>query len=624
MNGFSPQAHLLLTILTPLVGAVVAWAMGGRGLSAVRQSAAVSAVATLGLAGWLVLRYLADPTASLGIPFARIDVPWLTGGVFDVRLSLGLDGLSLWMFGLSALLSVTAVFVSWDAVKERPVGFYGLLLVLEAAMLGVFAARDLLLFYVFFEFTLVPLFFLIGIWGHEERRKAAVKFFVYTLAGSLLTFLGLLTIVLWNTFHTGTVTFDIESLTDATMLHPLPMTAEGGWLQLVVFLALLAGFAVKVPIVPLHTWLPLAHVEAPTGGSVDLAGVLLKIGIYGFLRFSMPMLPEATAAAAPWLFALGVVGIIYGALVALVQTDLKRLVAYSSVSHMGYIVMGLFALTPVAIEGANLQLVNHGLASAGLFAIVGMLYERFHTRSIANLGGIAAKAPWLTVFFMLFTFSSIGLPGLNGFVGEFLILAGSFQRAWSGVSAAWQPWYLTLAVVAVAGVVLGAWYMLQAVQRVFFGVSREPPRHDSHGHGSTHGHPHGHGHAAGHGHSDPGERLDIRWHEFAALAPLAVFVVWIGLTPGMFLAPVSAAVRGTTDAAAAAFATRMEAPAAAADVVGGPGLVRGGLCRVDWTFAPAVPASAHSMLASLPPSVAPLASKAVSTAQATPPDIRTP
>jgi NADH-quinone oxidoreductase subunit M len=518
------------------------------------------------------------------------------------------------------LLSVTAVFVSWEAITDRPVGFYALLLVLEAAMLGVFAARDVLLFYVFFEFTLVPLFFLIGIWGHEERRKAAVKFFVYTLAGSLLTFLGLLTIVLWNTFHTGTVTFDIESLTDATVLHPLPMTAEGGWLQLVVFLALLAGFAVKVPIVPLHTWLPLAHVEAPTGGSVDLAGVLLKIGIYGFLRFSMPMLPEATAAAAPWLFALGVVGIIYGALVALVQTDLKRLVAYSSVSHMGYVVMGLFALTPVAIEGANLQLVNHGLASAGLFAIVGMLYERFHTRSIANLGGIAAKAPWLTVFFMLFTFSSIGLPGLNGFVGEFLILAGSFQRAWSGVAPAWQAWYLTLAVVAVVGVVLGAWYMLQAVQRVFFGASREPPRHGGHDHGQGAGH----GHAHGHGHAAAGEQLDIRWHEFAALAPLAVFVVWIGLAPGMFLTPVSAAVRETTNAAAAAFAARMVAPDAAADVVGAPGLVRGGLCRVDWTFAPAVPASAHSMLASLPPSVAPLASKAVSTAQAPPPDIRTP
>ncbi len=552
MNGFSPQAHLLLTILTPLVGAVVAWALGSRGLAAVRQSAAISTLVTLGLAGWLVLRYLADPTAALGIPFARMEAPWLTSGFFDVRLSLGLDGLSLWMFGLSALLSVTAVFVSWEAITDRPVGFYALLLVLESAMLGVFAARDVLLFYVFFEFTLVPLFFLIGIWGHEDRRKAAVKFFVYTLAGSLLTFLGLLAIILWNTAHTGTVTFDIEALTDATVIHPLPMTAAGGWLQMVVFLALLAGFAVKVPIVPFHTWLPLAHVEAPTGGSVDLAGVLLKIGIYGFLRFSMPMLPEATAVAAPWLFGLGVVGIIYGALVALVQTDLKRLVAYSSVSHMGYVVMGLFALTPAAVEGANLQLINHGLASAGLFAIVGMLYERFHTRSIANLGGIAAKAPWLAVFFMLFTFSSIGLPGLNGFVGEFLILAGSFQRAWSGVSPAWQAWYLSLALLAVVGVVLGAWYMLWAVQRVFFGPSREPPRH------------------AAHGLDEAGERLDIRWHEFVALAPLAVFVLWIGLVPQPFLAPVSAAVRDSTDNAAAAFAASMAAEPLAADVVAQP------------------------------------------------------
>ena len=555
MNGFSPQTHLLLVIITPLVGAVVAWALGSRGLAAVRQSAAVTALATLGLTGWLITRFLTDPTTATGIPFARIEVPWLTGGFFDVRLALGLDGLSLWMFGLAALLTVTAVFVSWEAITDRPVGFYVLLLVLESAMLGVFAARDLLLFYVFFEFTLVPLFFLIGIWGHEERRKAAVKFFVYTLTGSLLTFLGLLVIVLWNTAQTGIVTFDIERLTDATMLHPLPMTAEGGWLQMVVFLALLAGFAVKVPIVPLHTWLPLAHVEAPTGASVDLAGVLLKIGIYGFLRFSLPMLPEATAVAAPWLFGLGAVGIVYGALVALVQTDLKRLVAYSSVSHMGYVVMGLFALTPVALEGANLQLINHGLASAGLFAIVGMIYERFHTRSIANLGGIATRAPWLAAFFMLFTFSSIGLPGLNGFVGEFMILAGSFQRAWSGVSAAWQTYYLTTSLMAVVGVVLGAWYMLQAMQRVFFGPSREPPRSD---HGT-------HGQHGQHGHGD-GANLDLRWHELAALAPLAVFVVWIGLVPGTFLAPVSQAVRAASDNAAFAFAARMADPPAAGNV----------------------------------------------------------
>ena len=558
MNAPSPGIHLLLTIATPLLGALNIWLLGGRGRSAVRQSAVVTTAMTLVIAGWLVLRFLASPETAAGEPYAVISAPWLVGGIFDVRLSLGLDGLSIWLFGLSALLSLTAVLVSWDAITEKPAGFYSLLLLLESAMLGVFAARDVILFYVFFEFTLVPLFFLIGIWGHDERRRAAVKFFIYTLAGSVLAFLGLLTIVLWNASHTGTVTFDIASLTAGMTAHPLPMSREGGWLQLIVFLALFAGFAVKVPIVPFHTWLPLAHVEAPTGGSVDLAGVLLKIGIYGFLRFSLPMLPDATAAAAPWLFGLGVAGILYGALVALNQTDLKRLIAYSSVSHMGYIVMGLFALEPVAVEGATLQLVNHGLSAAGLFALVGMIYERFHTRSIANLGGIATKAPWLTVLFMLFTFSSIGLPGLNGFVGEFLILAGSFQRAWTGVGPAFRTPYLIMAVSAVAGVVLGAWYMLWAVERVFFGVSREPPKAGSHAKDESHGHE-----------ADHGDRCDLRWYEVAALAPLAVFVLWIGLAPATFLAPPAALLRTATREATAAFDDRMRAAAGTGPAVVG-------------------------------------------------------
>jgi NADH-quinone oxidoreductase subunit M len=550
MNIFSPATHLLFVILAPLIGAAVIWFMGGRGTAAVRQTATATAAVTLGATAWLVLRYLSSPESAAGQPFGTASSPWLVSGIFDVRLSIGLDGLSIWLFGLSALLSLTAVLVSWDAVQEKAAGFYALLLVLESAMLGVFAARDIILFYVFFEFTLVPLFFLIGIWGHEDRRRAAVKFFLYTLVGSVLAFLGLLTIVLWHASHTGTVTFDIDLLTAGVAAHPLPMDASGGYLQWFVFLALLVGFAVKVPIVPLHTWLPLAHVEAPTGGSVDLAGVLLKIGIYGFLRFSMPMLPDATAAAAPWLFGLGAAGIIYGALVALVQTDLKRLIAYSSVSHMGYVVMGLFALEPVAVEGANLQLINHGLSSAGLFALVGMLYERFHTRSIPSLGGVAARAPWLTVLFMLFTFSSIGLPGLNGFVGEFMILAGSFQRAWTGVAPAFETIYLTLAVAGVVGVVLGAWYMLWAVERVFFGDSREP----------THGHSAGHGSKNTHQEDQiaSADSLDLRWHEAVALVPLAVFAVWIGLAPGQFLAPPAQAVRRLTAASTDSFARRME------------------------------------------------------------------
>ena len=260
MNGLSPGMHLVLVLVTPLVGAVVAWVLGSRGREAVRQSAAVTAMLTLAAAGWLVLRYLASPEAAAGDPYAVVAVPWLVDGMFDVRLSLGLDGLSIWLFGLSALLSLTAVLVSWEAIQERPVGFYVLLLVLEAAMLGVFAARDVILFYVCFEFTLVPLFFLIGIWGHDERRKAAIKFFLYTLAGSVLAFLGLLTIVLWNASRTGMVTFDIDALTAGLAAHPLPMNAQGGWLQMLVFFALFAGFAIKVPIVPFHTWLPLAHV----------------------------------------------------------------------------------------------------------------------------------------------------------------------------------------------------------------------------------------------------------------------------------------------------------------------------------------------------------------------------
>ena len=544
----TPATHLLLVLATPIVGSLLVWVLGARGRSAVRQSAVVTAVVTLVLTGWLILRYLNSPEAAVGAPYAVVQVPWLVDGALDIQFSLGLDGLSLWIFGLSALLSLTAVLVSWQSIKERSVGFYMLLLILETAMLGVFTARDVVLFYVFFEFTLVPLFFLIGIWGHDDRRRAAAKFFIYTLAGSVFTFIGLLSVVLWNASHSGILSFDIDTLTAGLAAHPIPMTAESGWLQMWIFCALLAGFAVKVPIVPLHTWLPLAHVEAPTGGSVDLAGVLLKIGMYGFLRFSLPMLPDAAAVAAPWLVSLGVVGIVYGALVAVAQRDLKRLIAFSSVSHMGYCVMGLFALDALAIEGANLQLINHGLSSAGLFALVGMIYERYHTRSIVNLGGIASKAPWLTVLFMLFTFSSIGLPGLNGFVGEFMILIGMFQRSFRGAPLHWETLYLVMSLAAVAGVVLGAWYMLWAVERVFFGAERGSSGLSSGSQASLQKDPHGFTAID-----------DLRWWEWGALAPLAFFVVWIGITPQTFLAPSSSAVRSATRASCDVFDARVKA-----------------------------------------------------------------
>jgi NADH-quinone oxidoreductase subunit M len=311
-------------------------------------------------------------------------------------------------------------------------------------------------------------------------------------------------------------------------------------LQLVLFAALFAGFAIKVPLFPLHTWLPLAHVQAPAAGSVILAGVLLKIGVYGFLRFNLPMLPEATALAMPWMLWLAVAGIVYGALVALAQSDLKKLIAYSSVSHLGYCMLGLFALNPLGVQGSVLQMVNHGISTGGLFAVVGMIYDRYHTREIADLGGLTRRAPWLAFFMVVFTFSSIGVPGLNGFAGEFLILLGMFQRAWAEAPAALTVQYLTIAVLALSGVVLGAWYMLWLVQRVFFGPLKEPR-------------------AAGDAH----EIYDLSFREILSLAPLAVFVVWIGLRPGDFLTRMGPSLESARRPAAVAVERLQLAPVAA-------------------------------------------------------------
>jgi NADH-quinone oxidoreductase subunit M len=518
---------LLVTILLPALGALVVLALADQGKSGARQAALITSALTLALAAALVYNF--EPTAD---PFAPTSLSWLgpSAGV-NVQFSLGLDGLSIWLFALSSLLLFTCVLVSWEAISDRPALFYSLLLLLGSGMLGVFAARDIILFYICFEFTLIPLFFLVGVWGSEDRRYAAVKFFLYTLAGSLLTFLGLLTIVLWDYNHSGTgvMTFSIPDLTAGLAKHPIAQPY-----QLWVFLALFAGFAIKVPLFPLHTWLPLAHTQAPTAGSVILAGILLKIGTYGFARFSIPMLPDATAMCVPWILGLSAAGIIYGALVALAQTDLKRLIAYSSVSHLGFCMLGLFALNTLGVEGGVLQMANHGLSTGGLFAVVGMIYERYHTREISKFGGLARRTPVLAFFFVLFTFSSIGLPGMNGFVGEFLVLAGMFQRAWTAAPEGYELLYKVIAVASVSGVVLGAWYMLYLVQRVFFGPLREP------GHegappvaAAAHGHDdHGHASADDHGHS--GVR-DLSFRELLAVVPLCVFVFWIGLQPEFFL-----------------------------------------------------------------------------------------
>jgi NADH-quinone oxidoreductase subunit M len=303
------------------------------------------------------------------------------------------------------------------------------------------------------------------------------------------------------------MTFSIRALTAGLVEHPIAAPY-----QLWIFIALFAGFAIKVPLFPLHTWLPLAHTQAPTAGSVILAGILLKIGTYGFVRFNIPMLPEATAQCVPWLLGLSVAGILYGALVALAQSDMKRLIAYSSVSHLGFVMLGIFALNELGVEGGVLQMINHGLSTGGLFAVVGMVYERYHTREIDRLGGLARRLPLLAFFFLLFTLSSIGLPGLNGFAGEFLILIGMFTRAWTDAPQAFELAYKVMAVLSVFGVVLGAWYMLFLVQRVFFGPLKE----------------------ADHAHNGPPVR-DLSMREGAALVPLVVFVFWIGLWPEFFL-----------------------------------------------------------------------------------------
>ena len=526
---------LLGTLFVPLVGVGVIWVVAPLGDRAVRWIALLVASVSLICSTAIVFSSEAATQAELAVT----DVAWLANSSvtpLDVRFHVGLDGLSLWMFGLSPLLTLTAILVSWEAIRDRVALFYGMLLLLEFGCVGVFVARDIVLFYVFFEFTLIPLFFLVGVWGSEQRQYAAVKFFLFTLAGSVLTLLGLLAIVVWNAnqWNGGTWTFSIPDLSTNLRLA----ASEGNLpvkFQLMVFLALFAGFAIKVPLFPLHTWLPLAHVQAPAAGSVMLAGILLKIGTYGFVRFGILMLPDAilhpaiqvvpnvvasvfpwvstgTVFVYPWLLSLSVIGIVYGALVALAQDDFKRLIAYSSVSHMGFCVLGLFALNRPGLQGGTLQMVNHGISTGALFALVGMIYERYHTREISALSGLAKRLPILSFFMLLFTFSSIGLPGLNGFAGEVLGLLGMFQRAWSQSIAGWQPLLIAVAVLAVSGVVLGAWYMLYLVQRVFFGPLKEPAQHAAHA-----------------------PACDLSPREILAVAPLAILVVWIGVAPGFFL-----------------------------------------------------------------------------------------
>jgi NADH-quinone oxidoreductase subunit M len=426
-----------------------------------------------------------------GMQFA-LDLPWLPS--FGISYSVGLDGISLLLILLTTLLMPISVLASFNYIKESQRAYYACLLFLEAGMVGVFAAADLFVFYLFWEAMLIPMYFLIGIWGGPRRIYAALKFFIYTMAGSVLMLAAILWVVAAHHTATGAWTFNIPAL------YAGALTVQA---QFWLFAAFALAFAVKVPLFPFHTWLPDAHVEAPTAGSVLLAGVLLKMGVYGYLRLAVPLFPQAAQTFAPWLAGLGVVGIIYGSLVAWSQRDMKKMVAYSSVAHLGTVMLGVMAFEPAAVSGAVLQMVNHGLSTGALFLLVGVLYERRHTRLIEDYGGLAKVMPGFAAVFMIVTLSSVGLPGLNGFVGEVLVLFGSFRV---------YPW---LAGAAVGGVILSAVYMLGMYQQVVFGPLR---------------------------HTENKILKDLDLREWLYLLPLLIFIVLIGVWPNPFLRPVLPAV----------------------------------------------------------------------------------
>lgn len=465
--------HLLtFTIFSPLLG-LAGLSLVPRGReSAMRVVAFLASLIPLVLSVVLWTRF----RGTGDFEFLEI-LPWLQGYKVDYRI--GVDGFSLPLIVLTTLLVPLVILQSWKDYAGKVRGFLVFLLVLETGLIGVFSALDLFLFYVFWEAMLVPMYFLIGGWGGERRIYAAVKFVLYTMVGSLLMLAAILYL-----YVAGGHSFNLTDLYTLQIPHKA---------QILCFAAFALAFAIKVPVFPFHTWLPDAHVEAPTGGSVLLAGVLLKMGTYGFLRFAMPLFPEAAATFVPVFVLLAVIGIIYGSLVSMVQPDLKKLVAYTSVAHLGFVVLGLMSRTPEGVMGASLQMINHGISTGALFLLVGMIYERRHTRQIAEFGGLATTMPLYTVLFLIVTVSSIGLPATNGFVGEFLILMGSFKA--NPITAA----------LAATGVIFGAVSMLWMVKKVFFGpVTKEANK----------------------------SLVDLSAREVAVMIPLIVLIFWIGVAPG--------------------------------------------------------------------------------------------